>query len=380
MIGMRGSQRTRRGFALPTAIIALVLLSALVAGALFISREELRAGRVDLADQRALAGAEWGIERALLDWDAERNTRQAVGSEDVVLRDGRSPNDTVVATAVRVQRDAVWLTASATSGGDGARAPARHRVGASLRLVRAAVPLRAALTASGSVTVDGGLIDGADGGSSDSSGYCPSSQPAAGVNIGTAARVECTGCGGSPDVGVFGTPPIDSVSSGDSTRSGFAETIAASLAARATITLPGGTHAPQPSLVGGECDRADALNWGDPSGATPCRDRYPLIHVRGNAVMAAGSSGQGILIVDGNLRLEAAARFAGVVVVANDVEVVGYGAEIEGVTFAGDGDGAGASAVRSGGAIRFASCAVSRATLGSARLVRTPTRWWVELR
>ena len=38
----------RAGFALPAAIIALVLLSALVAGALFVSTEELRSGRSDV--------------------------------------------------------------------------------------------------------------------------------------------------------------------------------------------------------------------------------------------------------------------------------------------------------------------------------------------
>ena len=73
------SCRVRRGFALPTAIIALVLLSALVAGALFVSTEELRAGRGDVADQHALSTAEWALERAISDWDARRNTPHLVG-------------------------------------------------------------------------------------------------------------------------------------------------------------------------------------------------------------------------------------------------------------------------------------------------------------
>jgi hypothetical protein len=102
--------------------------------------------------------------------------------------------------------------------------------------------------------------------------------------------------------------------------------------------------------------------------------------VLGSATLAAGARGQGILLVDGSLRLEDNAQFAGVVIAGNDIEVAGEGASIVGVAFAGDADGVGASGVGSGGTIRYSSCAVARATLGSARLVRTPVRWWVELR
>jgi hypothetical protein len=90
--------------------------------------------------------------------------------------------------------------------------------------------------------------------------------------------------------------------------------------------------------------------------------------------------GQGILLVDGSLRVEANARFAGIVVVAGGVVVDGLGAEINGVVFALASDLSSPSRVVNGGAIRYASCAVRRATLGSARLVRTAERSWVELR
>jgi hypothetical protein len=284
----------------------------------------------------------------------------------------------VVVTAVRVQRDAVWITAVATAGGDGARAPARHRIAASLRLVRPDVPLSGALSASGNVAIDGGLIDGGDTNSPEPSGYCPSPRPVAGVVVPNGARVDCLACAGSSGIGVYGTPPIDST--GDSTSARVPLAIVASLAELASITLPGGTLTPQPSVIAGECNRADALNWGDPSGATPCRDRYPIVHVRGSATLAAGARGQGILLVDGSLQLEGNAQFAGVVIAGNDIEVTGDGAGIVGAAFAGDADGVGVSGVGSGGTIRYSSCAITRATLGSARLARTPVRWWVELR
>ena len=100
----------------------------------------------------------------------------------------------------------------------------------------------------------------------------------------------------------------------------------------------------------------------------------------GSASLAAGSVGQGILLVDGSLRVASGARFDGIVLVRNDVTVDGAAAELTGAVIALDADAADGSLVRDGGSIRFASCVAHRALLGAARLARTPGRWWVELR
>src|SRR4051812_40966034 len=158
----RARQRGRRGFALPAAIMALVLLSALVAGALFVSTGELRAGRTDLADQRALAAAEWALERTVTQWDSRRNTALAVGGSEVI-RDSVPPTgDRVVVTITRVQQQAFLVTAYAASASDGRGIPVRHTIGASLRLDAVKVPAVAALTAAGAVTVDRGVVEGGD--------------------------------------------------------------------------------------------------------------------------------------------------------------------------------------------------------------------------
>jgi hypothetical protein len=80
------------------------------------------------------------------------------------------------------------------------------------------------------------------------------------------------------------------------------------------------------------------------------------------------------------VRLEAGARFVGVVIAGNDIAVVGPGAVIDGIAIAKDFDLAGTTRVADGGAITFNRCAVHRAELGVARLVRTRERWWAELR
>ena len=97
-------------------------------------------------------------------------------------------------------------------------------------------------------------------------------------------------------------------------------------------------------------------------------------------MLAAGSVGQGFLIVDGDLRLDAGARFVGVVIVGDDLAVSGAGAEIVGSARGADVDAADGSVVSDRGAVRFSGCAIRRATLGAPRLARTPVRWWSELR
>jgi hypothetical protein len=375
------SRSERRGFAFPAAIIALVLLSALVAGALFVSTEELRSGRGDASDQRALAAAEWALDRAMLSWDPRRNTAQGVGSTAVLLAELGAPNDSVVVTATRVQRNGFWLTSAATRGGDWRGIPARHTVGASLRLVSVVVPARAALTTAGAVSVENGLIDGRNAATAaDATSVCANAQGAAGVAVPDASRVTCTTCAASAGAGVFGTPPIDSTAVVDSSL-WFGDSGVAELVRRAAIELPGGTATPRPTVVNGDCDRADALNWGDPDTASsPCADWLPVIHVMGSIVLGAASVGQGILVADGSVRLEGNARFLGIVIARGSVEVGGLGAEIVGAAFAGAASTATVSRVTDGGAIRFASCAMRRAVTGAARLARTPDRWWIELR
>jgi hypothetical protein len=245
--------------------------------------------------------------------------------------------------------------------------------------------MRAALTAGGTVIVDAGVIDGSDSvADGAASGICDEDAPldAAGVAVPDPLLVCGLSCAGTPPPGVVGSPPVLSSASLTTDSSGAPSGVDArtAMVARPSIDLPGGTFAPRPAESSGECDRTDRLNWGDPAGTGRCVDWFPIIHVRGSAVLAAGSMAQGTLIVDGSLRVEAGARFVGVVMVADDVTVTGSGAEIVGAVFAADLDRAGGSRVTDGGAIRLGRCAVRKAMLGASRLAHTPGRWWAELR
>jgi hypothetical protein len=151
-----------------------------------------------------------------------------------------------------------------------------------------------------------------------------------------------------------------------------------SLASQASITLPGGTYNPAPSVSGGVCQSVNT-NWGD--GNTPgnaCGTRFPIIHITGNATINNGQ-GQGILLVDGNLTLGGAFNFYGVIIVRGgaittagaNVNVYG-GLLMQSMNFS--------SAAFNGNVnVNYSKCALTRAKDGTGRPALLRSRSWTEL-
>lgn len=124
-------------------------------------------------------------------------------------------------------------------------------------------------------------------------------------------------------------------------------------------------------LSGPDCLRSANANWGAPLDPVhPCAEYFPLIYSAGDLTVASGS-GQGILVVDGNLQLSAGIRFFGLVLVRGRL-VMAPGAEITGAVLV-------QSAVQpsflDNASIRRSDCAIARALQQSPALNRlTPRR------
>jgi hypothetical protein len=80
---------------------------------------------------------------------------------------------------------------------------------------------------------------------------------------------------------------------------------------------------PAPALRPGRCDGADPSNWGDPGTRSgPCSDHFVLRARRGSLRMVGGS-GQGLLVVTGDLSLENGADFRGLALVGGALRLSG---------------------------------------------------------
>jgi hypothetical protein len=156
----------------------------------------------------------------------------------------------------------------------------------------------------------------------------------------------------------------------------------AELTSMATKALEAsGPHSIRPSISGGECNTADPLNWGAPklltgalqAASEACQDYFPIIHIKvpsGDSPFQinANSTGQGILLVEGNLHLNGDFDWAGPIYVKGRFtnnggtgvfgSVTSEGAEI---TTVDD------EQVVSGNAlITYSSCALSKAIMGAS--------------
>jgi hypothetical protein len=138
--------------------------------------------------------------------------------------------------------------------------------------------------------------------------------------------------------------------------------------------------------VGGSyiCDTNNDYNWGtpdDPTGA--CGNYFPIIYARGTLYIAANETGQGILLVEGDLHISGGHVFYGPVIIKGTLVATGGGAGghfyggviaanviLDDVTLTGNA------------LVDYSACAVTRAVLNNSALTRVrpiTDRSWVDL-
>jgi len=103
-----------------------------------------------------------------------------------------------------------------------------------------------------------------------------------------------------------------------------------------------GRGTPTPSVADGACLGTDPWNWGDPvDDSGPCHDFMPLIADAGSLTVDGGT-GQGILVVLGDLTITSGGEFHGVVLVRGSLtleggaSVVGLARAVGGISVAPD--------------------------------------------
>ncbi len=368
---------SERGIALAVAIFALVVIGGLIAGSFFVATLEQRVGRNTLKQQAAFNVAEAATQEAVLNWSPTALNRMAIGG---FVKDSAS-----VAGGAWYRRTIQRMSQNlfvVRAEGFSQDSTSRQRVGALLRLRPLAFNINAALKTQGQLRVGGSSkitgVDNVPGTWTD----CPAVEPSQpGIRMPDPTQLTTQGaCSGASCIS--GDPKVLK----DTTINATSLTMVGdipfdSLKTYATKIIPGG-NPPNvlPSFnADGSCNIGDLYNWGDPVVPTSrCGDYFPIIWVDGNASFQ-GTYGQGVLIVNGDMKVTGGLTFYGPVLVRGTLATSGTGGHFNGGVIAANVDLAGQQDVLGNAEVKFSSCALIKAITSSATAFQMRERSWVNL-
>jgi hypothetical protein len=381
-----GLFRLRRGAALPLMIGAIIIIGGLIAGALFAATQEYRIGRNTVTLAHAGPAAEMGIGLLIQNWDPALNRKMVKG--DTLQRTYAGSGGTTCQVLVtRVEGPFFFAVSEAWGGGKTAETGARRRVGTYLRLDTPEMKILGALTGRGLLKVGGSsIVDGRDKAPANWKGCGPANNVAGVAMSDTLSQVQLPGCTVAKNC-VEGNPKFVQTSEAADTATYFqyGNATYASLAATATVVIPGGTTfaSVNPVVTGGLCDKSIKTNWGDPSRLLPagaCEGYMPVINVTGD-LLVSGGKGQGMLLVDGNLKLTGGFTFYGPIIVRGTFQAYGSGAKVYGTVMAAnvDIDDQTPNTVIGNSGIYYSSCALQTVFAANAPLIPAKQRAWTTM-
>ena len=375
-------QKMQRGFALPVAVFALVVVGVITTGGFFLARQE---GRIGVATEYAGLAfylTEQGLVDRMGDWDA-----QLFGAlpnwGDTTITEAYPGVGNVTTRITKMTEYLYFVDADGTVTKGGAMlSGASRRVGVTVRLETAEIEPPAALTTRGTTELRGSAeVHGEDevppawGGVC--SGHTLDNKP--GILTDNAAYVSTKG-----QAEITGDPAVqEDTSINDETFSMFGDLTWEQLTDLANIRLAGGNinNTAPDSTVAGDCI-AGPSNWGNPENpGAACFNWYPIIHITGNANIQSGGVGQGILLVDGDLNLRGSFVFYGIIIVQGSMGTQGSGNRVFGGVMASNADFE-SQAFVGGSVVTNSTCAVSRSLLNNSSLTRVrplASRSWVDL-
>lgn len=399
---LRGA-RSRPGFALFMALGALVIIGVLVAGSSFITMQESRLGQNGLVQAKAFAMAEYGLNKIQADWDKTPNLELTNGLsyEESYELDGQG---TCKVRYTRLNNETFWIVSEgrATVGNSiSASRVAVKRIGAILRLRIPTIKAEGAITTNGTINVQGspsitGINTPPPGWSGCSSA---ANKPGLVLPPATTPTIQVKNpplVSGDPQyVNSAVASNLDTyVKYGDETwntlRSGANHSI---------TTPPVGGPAPTYIVNTTTCNKSDPTNYGEPwrsgSGHKPnCENYFPIIFATcdppppptGNnlacVVHFQGGRGQGILLVDGDIKMNGNFEWTGLIIVTGRIAKANGTATIHGGIMAANADIGGeveGSEALGNLTVKYSACGVERAMRGSAQVVQAKERAWTEL-
>jgi hypothetical protein len=374
--------RSRNGFSLVLALGAIVIIGTLVAGSSFVVMQETRLGRNQLVQTRAFAAAELGLNKIQADWNKTPNLLMNNGASfDTIYT---IPNQgTARVRYTRLNNETFWIVSEGRVGLGSMldpRATAVKRVNAILRLRVPSVRVSGAITTAGNITVQGSPT--VNGNNTHPPGWTGCDNTATG-RAGIVAPPTATVTIQKPSA-VTGTPQVlrDSLAADSSTYVRYGDETWNTLVAQANIKITNGVAGfVSPSAVGGACNKI-ATNWGEPhrgaGSVAECYNYFPIVYAT-TTLHVNGGYGQGILLVEGDLKINGGFEWSGLIIVKDDFDKANGAAVVHGAVMARNANMMDESIVTGNTSYSYSECAIDRALRGSAQVVQARQRAWSEL-
>jgi hypothetical protein len=384
------NEQTERGFALPAAVLGLVVIGVLVTGGFYIARQEHRIGLASENGTHSFYLAEQGVADVMVNWSWQTYSADTAWSSMTVSDTTDAGVWTVEVTEMSDrlffldgQGDAP-LAAVLAGGSIGEERMASRRVGMIARVLSAAIEPPAALTTRGDVQILGTAeVHGEDVDPPGWADVCAEfdAEDKIGILVDDSSNVMYAGKGrvtGVPEP-VVHDPDLD-----DATFTEFGEWSWDELISLATLTFEGGNfNGMEPSFTeDGSCDRADRMNWGDPlNPASACGTYFPIVYISGSMTVQSASMGQGVLLVEKDIDVRGDFLWHGIIIAQGAFETQGSGNRVLGGVLASNVVLDDERTV-GGSVVQQSNCAAMRAILFNDALSRARPlgqRGWVDL-
>ena len=372
----------RDGMALFLALGAIVVIGALVTGALLMSTQEYRTGGNALTQTRALASSEYGLGQVYSTWDKSWNSFDPGTTFVRTFTPGDGSVDSVRIT--KLDSYTYVAVSSATTGSDMARG-ADRRTSTLVRLNVPQLSIKGAITTGGKVAIGGSTnLSGLD--SLPPGWDCDEpKQDVAGAAVSGWGKLSIGGkC---KDMACLKGAPyisIDSTVADTSTYFKYGDLTWPQLVGMADKTVSGTLTGITPTWTDASmtsCKTSDTKNWGDPlrDPYNVCQDYFPIVYAPYD-LNINGDRGQGMLLVAGNLNIQGNFTFYGTVITRGTIKLTGTGNKIVGAVMAAAViDSTSASTASGASTIQYSSCTVNSVLKNSATPVLARGRGWAEL-
>jgi hypothetical protein len=383
--GSTGRARDRAGIAMATALGGLVIIGVMIAGVFFTSNQELRVGTNTFVQERAFRAAEFGVNSALATWENSEMLLLPIGGSREIVYDSSSQGwrDTVTITRLNATGYLIGSTGTAFGGIQGS---SRRRTALLVRISVPSLSTKAAITTAGGVSQPNEPIVGLD---THPLGWLdcplPEDSVAAVIVADSADAVFKKQC--PLELCLLGSPKLlaSPAATDSTTYTNFVDETFSDLTALSGKVYNGSSSIPLsfgPVVTGGSCNTTTSTNIGDPLRGSPagaCESYFPIIHAQGSGetYKLRGGSGQGILLVDGDLEISGDFTFYGPVIVKGRFAGKNS-AKIHGALLVANSAG-GTNTFANTSTVTYSSCAIKKAFENALPPKRVVERAWVEV-